>query len=372
MASLEPFGASSSDAIRIEERSGVVAVTVNRPQALNAMTLDMIRALSAGLKRWAEDPAIHAVFLSGMGRAFSTGGDMKYIHETGMAARRGTVGQRVVPMFFAEEYQLNRLLFEFPKPVVLFWNGIALGSSVGIAGTNIFRIACEKTLFGFPHTAIGFFPENGSAFALGRAPGYIGRYLGLTGVRLAPADLLYSGLATHFIPLDRREACLERMRTKLEGTRSNDEAVLAVTQILRTESEHPANDGFLSKLAPFIDRHFQHETMEEIVDSLRQAESGWALETINLLSGRSPTSLKVTLRHMKTTEARRFEEVLEQDYALAQHFVTAPDLYEGIRAVLIDKDNAPLWSPDSLNAASDAIVEKYFRPLGDRLFESVA
>lgn len=371
MTPLEHFRSSPADEILVEERGSVAAVTFNRPKALNALTIDMIRVLSANLTRWATDSSIHAVFITGAGKAFSTGGDMKYIYDTGMASRRGTVGQGVAPLFFAEEYELNRLLFHFPKPVVLFWNGIALGSLLGIAGANVFRIACEKTIFGLPHTAIGFFPGNGASFALGRAPGRIGRYLGLSGIRLSPADLLYSGVATHFVPLDRREECLERMRTKLDGTRSADEAVLAVSQILRTESEHPANDGFLSKLAPFIDRHFVHESMEEIIDSLRQAESGWALETINLLSGRSPTSLKVTLRHMKTCEVRRFEDVLEQDYVLAQHFVAAPDLYEGVRAVLIDKDNAPLWSPGSLSDVGEAVVEGYFRPIGKRFSESM-
>lgn len=361
----------SSDDMTIEEKSGVAAVTFNRPKALNALSLDMIRILSASLSRWAEDPAIHAVFITGAGKAFSTGGDMKYIYDTGMAARRGAVSQRVAPLFFAEEYQLNRILFHFPKPVVLFWNGVTLGSLLGIAGANIFRIACEKTVFGLPHTAIGFFPGNGAALTLGRAPGLIGRYLALTGIRITPADLIYSGFATHFIPQDRRFECLDRMRTKLEGTRSNDEAVLAVSQILRTESELPANDGFLPKLAPSIDRHFVHDSMEEICESLRQAESGWALEALNLMSGRAPTSLKVTLRHLKTCEARRFEDIQEQDYTLAQHFVAAPDLYEGIRAVLMDKDNAPLWSPDSLSGVTQAIVDGYFKPMGRGFSESL-
>lgn len=371
MLSSENSHISSSDEITLEEKSGVAAVTLNRPKALNALTLDMIRILSAALNRWAEDPAIHAVFITGSGRAFNTGGDMKYVYDTGMAARRGTVSQRVAPLFFAEEYQLNRILFHFPKPVVLFWNGVALGSLLGIAGQNVFRVACEKTLFGLPHTAIGFFPGNGAAFTLGRAPGLIGRYLALTGVRLSAADLMYGGLATHFIPQDRRFECLDRMRTKLEGTRSNDEAVLAVSQILRTESELPANDGFLAKLAPIIDRHFVHDSIEEIQASLRQAESGPTMEILNLLSGRSPTSLKVTLRHLKNCEARRFEDIQEQDYLLVQHFVAAPDLYEGIRAILMDKDNAPLWSPDSLSGVGQAIVDGYFKPTGRSLSESL-
>lgn len=357
----------------IDESGPLARIVLNRPGVLNALSLEMIRLLHACFLRWREDDRIKAVFVTGAGKkAFCAGGDMKAVYSAGMAYRRGETSVDVPVVFFGEEYTLNRLMFNFPKPVVSFVNGIAMGGGFGIAGPSNFRVVCENTVFAMPEVGIGFFPDVGSAYYLHRCPGRLGTYLGLTGARIQAEDMIYAGLASHFVPFGQREACAERLARKLDGVRTTEDAERAIADVLNTSAELAPETGIFRKSEQAITECFSHSSLSDIMESLKQPRHGWAHDASNLLSGRSPTSLRVTFRHFQSSRDMTFDEVTAQDYMLAQHFIGGHDLYEGVRAVLLVKDNAPQWSPADVSEVTDGVMQAYFTPTGHTLEDLAA
>ncbi len=356
-----------------EERGPLGLIVLNRPEALNSLTIDMIRLVTYHLNRWKKDERIKAVFLTGAGkRAFCAGGDMKAVYQAGMAYRRGEISDRAATVFFGEEYMLNRLIYHYPKPIISFVNGISMGGGFGLSGPGAFSIVCENTLFAMPEVGIGFFPDVGSSFYLNRSPAKTGIYLALTGTRIRAADILYTKLATHFMPLDQKEDCIERLCSRLDGAGSLNDVRNAVSDVVNTSAEPPPEDGMLEQRSRGIAEAFGGKSLESILQALEKSSSGWAVEARNLISGRSPTSLKVTLAHLLQTEGADFDAVTRDDYVLAQHFIQGHDFYEGIRAVLIGKDNAPQWAPDSLEDVADDVVKGYFESTGYSLEDLAA
>lgn len=344
------------------EQKGVLGlVTLNRPAALNALTLEMIRQMAGTLRRWQRDPSVHAVFFKGAGdRAFCAGGDLKQFHRAGMNFRRGQVDLRIPSVFFAEEYSLNRQIFHYPKPTVAFMNGITMGGGFGIAGNCAHRIATEKTVFAMPEVGIGFFPDVGSVYHLLRCPPGIGSYLALTGARLASYDLMHAQLADYFVPQENEANILEELQKPGIAGPAVRAAIAGFSVKAVPPTEFSGNMGKIGGI-------FEAPDVAAILKTLAQDGSPWARETFDLMRSRSPASVMVTAEHLARSAGQDFDDVIRTDYILSQRFIERMDLYEGIRAVLIDKDNAPQWNPAAFEALTPADIGQYFRPTPHQL-----
>jgi enoyl-CoA hydratase len=357
---------SDPSEVLLGRTGGVATLTINRPQALNALTLANYRRIAPALAAWAADPAVHAVIVRGTGgRAFCAGGDVRAVYEAG----RGISGDReLTSVFFAEEYRLIRDIHRFPKPYIAIIDGITMGGGAGISVNGAYRIATERTLFAMPETAIGLFPDVGATRFLNRCPGRVGRYLGLSGARLKAADALYCGFATHYMAQDRVEALLAALAA-IEWRAGGE-----LGQVDAALGEFSSDPGSrpLAAFRPAIDRSFAGDTIEAILAALAAevatggADAGWAAETSAGLTTKSPTSLKVTLRQLIVGQDYDLERALALEYRLTQHFMASHDFYEGVRAALIDKDQSPRWQPASLAAIDDTMVDAYFAPLAGR------
>ena len=357
---------SESEEIRLDRMGGAAILTINRPQALNALTLANYRRMAPALRAWASDPSVHAVVVRGAGeRAFCAGGDVRAVYEAG----RGISGDPDLPaIFFREEYELIRCIHRFPKPYIAIIDGITMGGGAGISVNGGYRIATERTLFAMPETAIGLFPDVGATRFLNRCPGYVGRHLGLTGARLGAADALYCGFATHFVPRDRITELVGALGVGVRETGRDDDRIDAT---LTRFAEDPGSAS-LATLRPEIDRCFAGDSVEKILDALAaEAKAGgahadWAAETQAGLLTKSPTSLKITLRQLVIGRDYDLEAALALEYRLTQHVTAAHDFYEGVRAMLIDKDQKPRWQPATLAEVGDGMVDSFFAPIADR------
>ena len=357
---------SGSEEILLGREGGLTTLMINRPKALNALTLDNYRRFASALRAWVQDSSVHAVVVRGAGeRAFCAGGDVRAVYEAG----RGINGDPDLPVvFFREEYELIRCIHRFPKPYIAIIDGITMGGGAGISVNGAYRIATERTLFAMPETAIGLFPDVGATRFLNRCPGQVGRYLGLTGARLGATDALHCGFATHFVPHDRVGELVDELgRVVWEAGVERDRIDATLSRFAKDPGLAP-----LAALRPAIDRCFAGGSVEEIFDALAAeataggAHAGWAAETRAGLLTKSPTSLKITLRQLMIGRDYDLEAALALEYRLTQHVMAAHDFYEGVRAMLIDKDQEPRWRPATLIEVSDNIVESYFAPIGDR------
>lgn len=358
--------AACSDDILFGREGGIATVLLNRPRALNAFTLGMYRSFDPMLRGWAGDPDIRAVLVRGAGeRAFCAGGDVRAVYEAG----RGIAGPRdLTSVFFWEEYELIRRVHLYPKPYLAIIDGITMGGGAGVSVNGAYRIATEKTLLAMPETGIGLFPDVGATRFLNLCPGHIGRYLGLTGARLGPADALYCGFATHFVPRER----VPELVAALAGLAWRDGAErVQIDAVLASFHRDPGAPPLAARRAA-IDRCFAAESIEAILGALAsEAEAGgpyseWAAETRAALLTKSPTSLKVTLRQLIVGRGYDLEQALILEYRLTTHFMEGHDFYEGVRAVVVDKDQNPRWQPATLAEIGNAEVAGYFAPLGDR------
>jgi enoyl-CoA hydratase len=356
---------SGAEEILLGREGGIATLTINRPRALNALTLANYRRIDPALRAWAEDPCVHAVVVCGAGgRAFCAGGDVRAVYEAG----RAISGDPELPaVFFREEYELIREIHRFPKPYVAIIDGVTMGGGAGISVNGAYRIATEHTLFAMPETGIGLFPDVGATRFLNRCPGHIGRYLGLTGARLNAADTLYCGLATHFVPrgeVDGFIAALGRTTWETGNERRQIDALLA--RLAGDPGPAP-----LAALQPAIDRCFAGDSVEAIMAALAAeaaggSHAGWAAQTRAGLLTKSPTSLKITLRQLTIGTRYDLDAALALEYRLTQHVMAGHDFYEGVRATLIDKDQQPRWQPATLGEVTDDIVDAYFAPIGNR------
>ena len=330
------------------ERIGNLEVaTLNRPEVLNALNAEMVEALAGALEGFRRDQALRAILIKGAGnRAFCAGGDIKFARLGAIAVKEGKMALKDVVQFFVEEYALNKSLFHFEIPTISFMNGITMGGGVGVAGPCKYRIATEKTVWAMPEVSIGFFPDVGAAYYLSRAPGYVGRYLALTGAHIAnPADLIKCGFATHFIPLEEEE----RLTAELAHGEVQD--------VLDAYSQDAGKTGLPYEL---IDQCFDGASVEEILAKLDGEGGAWALETVALIRAKAPISLKVALRHVDKAKTESFDEVIARDLQFAGKFLDADDLIEGVRAVVVDKDKSPKWNPSSLDLVSETLIDGYF------------
>jgi enoyl-CoA hydratase len=346
-------------------REGPIGVvTLNRPKALNALTLPMVRAIDPQLAAWADDDGIEAVVIRGAGdRAFCAGGDVRAVAEDGLAARRGESDGALTRDFFREEYILNRRIFRFPKPYIAFIDGISMGGGKGLSAHGSHRVVTERVTFAMPETQIGLFPDVGGSHFLPRLPGQLGIYLALSGARSKAADCLHVGYGTSFVPSERLPAVLEDL-----AAADFSDRVAAVDAVLEKHAGDPGAPA-LPELREAVDRCFAFDRVEDIFSAL-EAESGphaaWAAETLATLRRMSPISLKITLRQLRAGATLDFEDGMTMEYRIVQRCMEGHDFFEGIRAQLIDKDRSPKWDPDTVEAIADAEVDRYFAPLGVR------
>ncbi len=351
---------SGETEILFEERGPIGLVTLNRPKALNALTLEMCRRFEARLAAWAEAPDIRAVLVKGEGeRAFCAGGDIRAIWD--LARGDGRLAAR----FFRAEYRLDRRVFTFPKPYIALIDGMTMGGGVGISVHGRYRVASERTLFAMPETGIGFFPDVGGTYFLPRLPGGLGLYLGLTGARLKAADCLHATVATHYVD----SARLDELEAALVAADWAAGAEAAVAAALDRTAGDPGPPPLAEHRAR-IDRCFAGDSVEAIVAALAaeddRAPAPWAARTREALATRSPTSLKVTFKQLREGAGLDFDAAMTVEFRLSQACLAGHDFLEGIRAVVIDKDNAPRWDPPSLSQVTPELVAAHFAPLGAR------
>lgn len=332
-------------------------ITLNRPQVLNSLNHDMIVAMHAQLKKWASDVAIKAVVVKAAeGRAFCAGGDIRLAYE------RARTNDPLMAEFFRDEYQLNRYIFHYAKPYIALLDGITMGGGVGISIHGSHRVATEKLLFAMPETGIGFFPDVGGTYFLPRLPGKLGLYLGLTGARIKCDDAVALGLATHKV----NPADLSGLITALAEKEFSADAKKSVTEIINQFALPCESSAYLEQQQE-IDKHFSHATVEEILQSLQHAQSPLCLDAPAVLAKKSPTSLKVTLRALAEGMREDFDTCMRQEFRLTCRFLREHDFPEGIRAVVIDKDQKPVWKPATLADVTNAEVEQYFSPMQEEL-----
>jgi enoyl-CoA hydratase len=343
-----------TDDILFERRGAAGLITLNRPQALNAVTHEMVLALRAQLDGWADDPAITRVVITAAGeRAFCAGGDIRALYDLGQAGR-----QEEALQFWRHEYPLNVVIKNYRKPYVALIDGLVMGGGVGVSVHGSHRVAGDCFQFAMPEVGIGFFPDVGATWFLPRMPGELGTYCGLTGERFGSADGCAAGVATHRIPSARFGALLDG----LTGAVSVDALLAAFAE--------PAGEGPILAKRAVIDRLFVGDRVEDILAALDRepasgsAEAEWAAKTAAAMRTKSPLSLKLGLAQVRRGKAWDFETCMRAEFRIVSRVIRGSDFYEGVRAVIVDKDNKPRWQPARLAEVSDAEVERYFAALG--------
>lgn len=336
--------------LRTDVRAACATITLNRPRALHALSREMCRDMADALLGWREDPAVALVIIEHEPgtRGFCAGGDVAGVRSSAMAD--GGVAGRAI---FMAEYRLNHLLFTYPKPVITFMHGVTMGGGAGLALPAAFRIATSTTLFAMPEGAIGLFPDIGAGWYLPHLPGNLGKFLVLTGARLDGAECFWAGLATHYLADDR----LEEAKQALRAQAGNPAGVLAR---FACDPPEPRLKGNAAKIA----RLFAAETLEGIIADLAADESQWAAKELRAVIAKCPTSSKVALRLLaEAPQVPDFAAEMTREYAIATRMLMRPDFAEGVRAVLLDKDNAPQWQPATPDQVTDAMLDELFAPL---------
>ncbi|XP_066409604.1 3-hydroxyisobutyryl-CoA hydrolase, mitochondrial isoform X2 [Molothrus aeneus] len=348
----------SAAEVLLEKKGGAGIITLNRPKALNALNLPMIQKIYPQIKTWEQDPETFLIIIKGTGgKAFCAGGDIRALTEA------GKVGDKLIQDFFIGEYSLNNAIGTCKKPYVALIDGITMGGGVGVSVHGHFRVATEKTVFAMPETAIGLFPDVGGGYFLPRLSGKIGYYLALTGCRLKGRDVLKAGIATHFVESEKLPA-LEKDLIALKSPSKEKIADLLNSYHMKCTIDQE-KEFSLDEHMEKINSLFSANSMEEIVKKLKQDGSPFAMKQLETINKMSPTSLKLTLRQLREGASMSLQEVLRMEYRLSQACMKGHDFYEGVRAVLIDKDQSPKWKPSALEEVSDEFVDNCFKPLGN-------
>ena len=312
-------------------------ITLNRPKALNALDGAMIAVIDDALRGWAEDPAVHAVVLDAAGgRAFCAGGDVRLLREWALAGQAEAIED-----FFAAEYALNLRIARFPKPYIAIVDGICMGGGVGLSIHGGVRVATEQALFAMPETGIALFPDVGASYALPRLRGDWGMYLGLTGARVGGADAVWAGFATHFVPRAGLEALIDRLA-------ADGPAVLAGAAVPPVEGPAAALDVSA----------FGEASVAAILARLEATDTDWARETLATLRHVSPSAVLWTFDLLRRGAGRTLEQCLQAELALTRHVTKHPDFAEGVRAMLVEKDRAPHWSPPRVEEVDPAMIAR--------------
>ncbi|MCW1248865.1 enoyl-CoA hydratase/isomerase family protein [Acaricomes phytoseiuli] len=344
---------ADQDQVLFERRGVLGLITLNRPQALNALTAQMVEAMLVQLQEWADDPQIHQVLIQGAGdRGLCAGGDIVAMYRdiTGEQIREGVPPGQATADFWRMEYRLNELIANYPKPYAALMDGVVLGGGIGISAHGSLRIVTERSRCGMPETMIGFVPDVGGTYLLSRSPGETGTHAALTGQQFDAADAIYLGLADYYVPAARLPELIETLTTHDAA-----EAVAAAAEVPEPSS--------LASRQQWIDRCYEGDSLLAVVGALREAaetdpEAGRALAAFE---SRSPIALAVTLASLRrAARLPGLREVLDQEYRVGIRMLAQPDMREGIRAQVIDKDRDPQWQPAELAGVSAETVGDFF------------
>jgi enoyl-CoA hydratase len=335
--------------VLIRREGAVGRISLNRPKALHALTQAMCETISAALLEWRHDEGVAAIILDhAESRGFCAGGDVAMVRRS--ALEDGGAAGRA---FFRAEYRMNHLLFTYPKPVVAFMDGVTMGGGVGLALPCRWRVATENTLFAMPEGAIGLFPDVGAGWYLPRLPGRIGPFLALTGARLDGAECLWAGLATHYLAGER----LAEAKARIMADPASVEAILSGLSAQPPRARLAGN-------AERIERLFASDRLEDVLAALADDPSDWAGKELKAVAAKCPATSKVALRQFAESAAKAdFAEEMALEYRLAARMIMRADFIEGVRAVLVDKDNAPRWDPATAEGVTDAMLDAIFAPL---------
>jgi enoyl-CoA hydratase len=330
---------TTEDTVVTSQDGRVGRILLNRPRALNALDLTMLRACAAILETWRNDPHVHAVVIEGAGdRAFCAGGDIRALRDAQVSGDRASADS-----FFSEEYALNLAIATYPKPYIALIDGICMGGGIGLSVHAPYRVATEHAAFAMPETAIGFFPDIGATFLLPRLPGELGLYLGLTGERVTGADAVHAGFATHFTP----RARLPELSAAL--ARDGLAALAAFNETLPAFS--------LADHRAAIDRCFSAPTVLEIVRRLEADGHQWATAALKALRQVSPSALHWTLLALRRGRDLTLKQALDAEFALTRTTMAHPDFAEGVRAMVVDKDRTPAWRPTRIEDVDPVQIE---------------
>lgn len=346
-----------TDEVLFTQEGQLGLITLNRPSALNSLSLTMILAMQHQLSLWKEDTGIRAVVVQAApGSAFCAGGDIRSLYFS------GRLNDAKQMEFFWHEYRLNHFIHHFGKPYISLIDGMVMGGGVGISLHGSHPVACDNFVFAMPETGIGFFPDIGASYLLTRCSGNLGIYLGLTGNRLGSHDALKAGLVKKIIASDQISALLNT----LKNTDLTEDSFKGVDQCLKEYELVPSSEE-PSQIKPQINVCFAHSDVETIKASLQDLEGVWAASVDNNLSQKSPLSLKVTLAQLHKAKGLTLAQCLQMDYDIVSHFMHGRDFYEGVRALLIDKDKKPHWNPERLDLVTENMVNHYFTRSHDAL-----
>ena len=338
-----------TDDILVSREGSAGFISLNRPQALHALTLPMVHAMTAALLAWRDDPDISMVIIDhAEGRGFCAGGDIAFLRNS--ALNDGGVSGR---QFFHDEYQLNHLIYTYPKAVVAFMDGITMGGGVGISLPARYRIATARTRFAMPESAIGLFPDVGGGWFLSRLKSRVGQYLALTGASLTGVECVWTGLATHYVREDGPSIAKSLIR-------KGNHPIPAILRQIADQAIAPP----IAAHSRLIARHFASDRYEDILASLETDDSDWATNELARLRTKSPQTCKVALRQLaESARLTDFAENMAMEYRIASRVLTRPDFAEGVRAVIVDKDNAPKWNPATPEKVSDELIDSIFAAL---------
>ncbi|WP_248749703.1 enoyl-CoA hydratase/isomerase family protein [Pseudomonas sp. MWU15-20650] len=344
------------DEVQAEVRNHIGHLTLNRPAGLNAITLDMVRRLTAQLQDWADDPQVYAVVLRGAGeKAFCAGGDIRSLYDSFKN------GDTLHEDFFVEEYALDLIIHHYRKPVLALMDGFVLGGGMGLVQGADLRVVTERSRLAMPEVAIGYFPDVGGSYFLSRIPGELGTYLGVTGVQIRAADALYCGLADWCIDSVR----LTELDHKLDRLHWHDSPLKDLQGVLAKLAVQQLPDAPLAALRPVIDHFFALPDIPSIVEQLQAVTVAdtheWALATAHLMQTRSPLAMAVTLQMLRQGRHLPLEQCFALELHLDRQWFVRGDLIEGVRALIIDKDKTPHWNPPTVQELDATSIESFFR-----------
>jgi len=345
------------DEVLLDTIGNKALITLNRPKALNALNLSMIRKITPALHQWEEDEKVLVLIKGIGGKAFCAGGDVRSIVES-----KNDPNNTLSRDFFREEYQLNHLISTLDIPYIALIDGITMGGGVGLSVHGYYRVSTEKTLFAMPETAIGFVPEVGGTYFLPRLKGKLGLFLALTGYRLKGADVFHAGISTHAVASQSAAAIEEELLSSKMNTQVEISECLGK---FTKEAVFLQEQFSLEPYLPIIDQCFSAPTVEGILTELESTDHPFAKEVLTSLKKMSPLALKITKRALEEGSEKTLAECLQMEYRLSQRFCADHDFPEGVRALLIDKDQRPQWKPSRLEDCTAEKVDSYFLPLGE-------
>jgi enoyl-CoA hydratase/carnithine racemase len=345
-----------STELLVEIRNHIAFVTLNRPQALNSLSYGMVKALGAHLDKWEHDNSVHAILLRGAGeKAFCAGGDIRYLYDSHHA------GSAEHMQFFSDEYTLDHRIHRYPKPCIALMDGIVMGGGMGFAQGARFRLVTDRTRMAMPETAIGLFPDVGASYFLSRLEGAMGIYLGLTGTSIKAPDILYVGLGDLYLDTYSVVALDDR----LSDIAWSDDHERDIEMALNTLASEPPG-ATLPTLADAIDDHFSPTTVPEIIASLKNESrtelTEWATQTFTKLGKCSPLLLCVTLEQLHRGKRMSLADCFRMELNLVHTCFDQGDIIEGIRALIVDKDQRPRWSPPTLAEVLQSDIDEFFVP----------